>query len=200
MNYFGFPVINPFRSHSRPEYDKVKGHTGIDIATPTGTVLDLPVRTVVRDIVKQNQMGLTLYLDHGKKTLVFAHLSKVIVKKGDELPPRTPFAYTGNSGTATSGPHLHFEVLGETPEPGLEIMVREKLAVEGFNHDPVKYLESIFAPAHWSDEEMAWAVKHKIISYPRSPEQPVTWGELVVVLYNLANRLIEWINESLKKP
>ena len=194
MIYFGHPVINPFRNHVPVGfYDKVKGHTGIDLATPIGTELSLPIETKVEIINKQVEMGLTLYLSDKKgNILVFAHLEKIKPKLGDKIKPDEVFALTGNSGTRTTGPHCHFEIIASKPEPGLKMMTRDLSGFTGYNIDPVKYLDSILTP-HWSDESMEWMIKHEIIGYKRDPDESVTWAELAVVSNRLAKKIIEWV-------
>lgn len=193
MNYFGYSVINGFRSQTPAGYyDTVKGHTGIDMACPEGTVLALPIQTTVVAIKQQNQMGLTLYLrDSVGNVLVFAHLSRVDVNLGDEVPVDQVFARTGNTGTATTGPHLHFEIISQAADTGLEIMTRTLGEFTGYNIDPAPYLDSIFS-AHWSSEAMAWARKHQIIKTDHKPEDYMTWGEFAVSAKRLAERIMDW--------
>ena len=96
MTYFwqDYDLINPYRSHTpRGFYDSVKGHTGGDWATPTGTPLTLPVNMEVAQVLDQNQMGKTLYLrDQDGNILVFSHLSSVSVYKGDLVQAGKVFA------------------------------------------------------------------------------------------------------------
>lgn len=195
MEYFGYPVINGFRSQTpRGFYDPKKGHTGIDINCPTGTKLDLPIKTKVEIINKQTEMGLTLYLSDVKgNILVFSHLNKVNVKLGEEVGVGKVFAESGNTGTATTGPHLHFEIIAEKPEEGNEVMTRDLGGFEGYNIDPVPYLDAIINP-HWSDESMAWMLEHEIITQVKDPNAPVLWGEFAVVSKRLTERILEWTN------
>lgn len=189
MNYFGYPIINPFRSKvPRGFYHPVRGHTGIDIATPSGTPLSLPIPLTVAKVANQTEMGLTMYLrDSEGKVIVFSHLSEVKFQEGQQISAGQVFALTGNSGSRTTGPHLHLEVIAPQPDPGHEVMSRQLFEFGDFNIDPVKYLDSLIRP-HWSDEAMDWAMKRGLISYKRHHAEPVTWGELVVVLQRLDRR------------
>lgn len=197
MNYFGYPLSNRFRSHVPSGfYHPVKGHTGIDILMPEGTTLSLPIQTTVASIKNQTQMGLTLYLrDQEGRILVFAHLSKVEVNEGQSVNPGETLAYSGNSGTATTAPHLHFEVIGQEPDENLEVMTRSLGEFTGYNLDPAAYLDRIFAP-HWSDGAMQWALEHQIITKDHDPNMTVTWGEYVVTMQRLAERMIKWTNQN----
>lgn len=145
-------------------------------------------------ISKQKEMGLTLYLEdkHGN-ILVFSHLSNVKVKLGDSINPYYIFALTGNSGTKSTAPHLHFEVIAEKPQEGFEVMTRSLQGIDGYNIDPVKYLDSILTP-HWSKEAMDWMLEHQIVTEEKDPNDYVTWGEYAVTQKRLAERLIEWTN------
>lgn len=193
MKYFGHNIINPYRSHTpRGFYDPIKGHTGIDIDTPENTRLGLPVKLKVFDVVRQTQMGLTLYLqDKSGNILVFSHLNKTLFEVGDEVPENAVFALSGNTGTATTGPHLHFEVISSKPED--KIMTRSLNGIDGYNIDPVNYLDSL--EAHWSDESMDWAIEHGIIKEAHDPESNVKWGEFVVVIHNLAKKIMSWVKK-----
>lgn len=195
--YFGYPVINPFRSMTpRGFYDSVKGHTGVDINCPMGTEISLPIPATVHAVRQQSEMGLTLYLeDEVGRILVFAHLSEVLVEEGDAVAYGDVFARSGNSGSATTGPHLHFEVIAHGPEEGYEMMTRTLGDVSGYNIDPIRYLETIFSP-HWSDEAMAWAREHRIIHQHHHPDEPMTWGEFAVASQRLAERLVHWTRRT----
>ena len=193
MNYFGYPVINTFRSMVPVGfYHPVKGHTGIDIATPMDSPLSLDFPTTVASIKTQAQMGLTLYLDDGfGNILVFSHLNSVLVGAGGSVSGGQIFARTGNSGSATTGPHLHFEIIAPAPQPGFEIMTRTLGEFSGYNIDPIAYLDG--SAPHWSSDALSWMLTHEIITESKDPNGLVTWGELSVVSKRLAERVLEWI-------
>ena len=86
-------------------------HTGIDFAAPLGT----PVRSVAEGRVEfagtQKGYGNVVYIEHGngRRTTVYAHLSRIDVREGQSVMRGETIGAVGNSGTAT-GAHLHFEV------------------------------------------------------------------------------------------
>lgn len=94
-------------------------HRGVDIAVPTGT----PVRAMAPGRVAfagtMRGYGRVVILDHatGVRT-VYAHLSEIRVRQGQQLQGRPVIALSGSSGRA-SGPHLHFEILrrGDAEDP-----------------------------------------------------------------------------------
>lgn len=191
MQYFGHKVINPFRSHTpRGFYDAKKGHTGLDLDFAVGTPISLPIETTCFRFLVQKQMGNTLYLkDSEGNVLVFAHLSEVFVKSGDEIKPNQMFAKTGNTGSATTGAHLHFEVISQEPEKGLEFMTRSLGAITGYNIDPTAYLDSLTKK---SDDKLEWMKEHELIFGDHKPTDKITWGELSLVLYRLVKKVLEW--------
>lgn len=197
MNYFGFPLSNKFRSKTpRGFYDAVKGHTGIDIICPIGTGLSLPVHTKVFDFLKQPEMGNCLYLkDFNGNVLVFAHLSEVLVKVGQSIAPNETFAKTGNTGSKTTAPHLHLEIISPKPDEGLEFMTRSLGKAKGYNIDPEQYLNSLTLG---SGEDLEWLKEHQIIFGEHRPSDPVTWGELATVVHRLAKKVIEWTSNNSK--
>jgi murein DD-endopeptidase MepM/ murein hydrolase activator NlpD len=96
-----------------------RAHKGIDYAAPTGT----PIRTVGDGVVEfagtQRGYGNVIEIKHrdGKSTL-FAHLSRIDVKKGQNVEQGSLIGAVGSTGFST-GPHLHFEfrVDGEHRDP-----------------------------------------------------------------------------------
>ncbi len=195
MNYFGHPVINGFRSQTpRGYYDPVKGHTGIDIAAPLGTPLSFGVAVTVADVRVQTQMGNTLYLRTQEGLIVvFAHLSEILVQKGATVPGGTVFAKTGNTGTATTGPHLHLEVIASTPQSGYTMMTRALGLFNGYNVDPEPVLQALLQTQaepdpHWSAEAFAWAEAQGLISAEHAPYEPITWGQFLVVLKRFSEK------------
>jgi len=63
--------------------------------------------------------------------------------------------------------------------------------VTGYTLFEKEELKSQEKPAHWADEAMKWATSEKLITKPKDPNGPVTWGELIVVLYRLASLLVK---------
>lgn len=97
----------------------VKQHEGVDFAVPLGTRVRAAASGVVLQAEKFAGYGLTVRLKHadGYETL-YAHLQKILVKKGQTVTQGQIIARSGNSGTS-SAPHLHYEVIrrGERVDP-----------------------------------------------------------------------------------
>ncbi|NIJ68392.1 peptidoglycan DD-metalloendopeptidase family protein [Xanthomonas sp. 60] len=85
------------------------GHSGMDIAVPTGTPVKAPAAGVVTFAAPDLYLtGGTLLLDHGfGMSSNFLHLSRIDVKVGDRVEQGQVIAAAGATGRAT-GPHLHW--------------------------------------------------------------------------------------------
>ena len=85
------------------------GHSGMDIAVPTGTPVKAPAAGVVTFATPDLYLtGGTLLLDHGfGVSSNFLHLSRIDVKVGDRVEQGQVIAAVGATGRAT-GPHLHW--------------------------------------------------------------------------------------------
>jgi murein DD-endopeptidase MepM/ murein hydrolase activator NlpD len=84
------------------------GHEGIDFGIPEGTVVYAPHDGIatVKDEGNQNY-GLSLTIDDGKRRSLLAHLSEVLVTNGQAIYQGDPICKSGKSGMS-SGPHLHW--------------------------------------------------------------------------------------------
>ncbi len=104
-------VTSEFGYRSDPFTGQASGHTGIDIAVPTGT----PVRAALPGVVTTatydaGGYGYYVKVDHGNGMVtLYAHNSKLLVKVGDAVEAGDMVSMSGSTGRST-GPHLHFEV------------------------------------------------------------------------------------------
>ena len=104
-------VTSEFGYRSDPFTGQTKGHTGIDIAVPTGT----PVRAALPGVVttatyNAGGYGYYVMIDHGNGMVtLYAHNSKLLVRVGDTVEAGDTVSLSGSTGRST-GPHLHFEV------------------------------------------------------------------------------------------
>ena len=85
------------------------GHSGMDIAAPTGTAIKAPAAGVVTFAAPDLYLtGGTLLLDHGfGVSSNFLHLSRIDVKVGERVEQGQVIGAVGATGRAT-GPHLHW--------------------------------------------------------------------------------------------
>lgn len=113
-------VTSEFGSRIDPITHKLKGHSGMDLAVPTGT----PIRAALPGTVtasKYNAGGYGYYvmIDHGNGlSTLYGHCSKLLARVGQAVEAGDIIALSGNTGRST-GPHLHFEVRvsGERTDP-----------------------------------------------------------------------------------
>lgn len=102
-------VTSNFSMRFHPILQTWRQHLGTDYGAPSGTA----VRSVGDGTVDfagwQNGFGNVIHLRHaGDRTTVYAHLSRIDVKKGQKIEQGQKIGAVGATGWAT-GPHLHFE-------------------------------------------------------------------------------------------
>jgi murein DD-endopeptidase MepM/ murein hydrolase activator NlpD len=102
-------VTSGFAMRMHPILQRMRAHLGVDYAAPTGT----PVRVVGEGVVDfagwQNGYGNVVHVRHGgDRVTVYAHLSRIDVRKGQRVEQGQHIGAVGATGWAT-GPHLHFE-------------------------------------------------------------------------------------------
>lgn len=104
-------------------------HTGIDFRAPSGQPARATAAGKVISAGYEGGYGNMVEIDHGGGiTTRFAHLSKIIAKKGQTIAKGDVVGNTGNTGRST-GPHLHYEIRvnGRAIDPMNFIRAGEKL-------------------------------------------------------------------------
>ena len=94
-------------------------HQGQDITVKSGTPIYSPADGIVKRAYYAGGFGNHIKLDHGNGyTTLFAHLSKIKVKHGQQVSRGEVIGLTGNTGRSTA-PHLHYEIhhYGESKNP-----------------------------------------------------------------------------------
>ncbi|MBN2032340.1 MAG: M23 family metallopeptidase [Deltaproteobacteria bacterium] len=85
-------------------------HKGVDICNRSGSPVISPANGVVASMGTDSGYGNLLVVNHGYGLITkYAHLDKVLVKKGQAVERGQQIALVGNTGR-TTGPHLHYEV------------------------------------------------------------------------------------------
>lgn len=85
-------------------------HTGLDIATSTGTPIKAAASGVVTYSGYKGSYGYMVVITHANNVQTYyAHCSRLYVSAGDEVNQGDVIAAVGNTGNST-GPHLHLEV------------------------------------------------------------------------------------------
>lgn len=103
--------IGAFGPRVHPIYRTIRRHEGIDFSGPVGTEIVATGNGVVVVDRAVTGYGLQVMVDHGfgYKTR-YAHLSKILVRPGQEVKRGQIIGLMGNTGRST-GPHLHYEVI-----------------------------------------------------------------------------------------
>ncbi|MDP3488355.1 MAG: peptidoglycan DD-metalloendopeptidase family protein [Bacillota bacterium] len=100
-------------------------HSGLDIGASRGTQVYSAASGVVRMAGYNGGYGNVIFVDHGYGfSTVYAHLSKLNVKIGQQVTKGQLIGLVGSTGAST-GPHLHYEV-----------------RVNGIAVNPTKYLST----------------------------------------------------------
>ncbi|MDD3814866.1 MAG: M23 family metallopeptidase [Desulfocapsaceae bacterium] len=111
---FQSPVVGKITSlfgmRNHPVLGEALHHNGIDISQPTGT----PVKPLSSGTVtfsgNNGGYGQMIEIDHGNGlTSIYAHLSKLSVRKGEQISSEQTIGQVGETGM-TTGPHLHLEI------------------------------------------------------------------------------------------
>lgn len=103
--------LPPLKGVISAGFSNQKEHFGIDIAAPKNTpiVSVLDGHVVLADWTMDT--GNTLCIQHGNNVLTFyKHCASLLKKKGDYVKGGEAIAIIGNTGTQSTGPHLHFEI------------------------------------------------------------------------------------------
>lgn len=96
-------------------------HSGMDIAAPSGRAVKASAAAKVIFVGNLFFTGNVIYLDHGNGLIsLYAHLSKINVKKGQRVKQGKIIGKVGKTGRVT-GAHLHWSVYlnGNAIDPAL---------------------------------------------------------------------------------
>jgi len=104
------PVSSTFGYRTNPITQKNEFHLALDIAADEGTEIKAFADGEVEYIGKSDDFGLYFKIRHAHGVSTFyAHCSKLLIQKGDQVTCGQPVALVGQTGMAT-GPHLHLTV------------------------------------------------------------------------------------------
>jgi len=119
-------VTSSFGNRMHPIYNYVRKHSGIDLIAEMRTPVYASANgKIVLIEYKVGGYGTNIAISHKNHTRTrYAHLSKILVKVGQDVEEGDLIAYSGNTGTST-GPHLHYEI-----------------SINGEEVDPIKYLKT----------------------------------------------------------
>jgi len=102
-------ITSGFKMRFHPILQTMRAHQGVDYGAPTGTAVRSVGDGVVAFAGVQNGYGNMVILKHrNQDSTVYAHLSRINVRKGSNVSQGQTIGAVGSTGWAT-GPHLHFE-------------------------------------------------------------------------------------------
>ena len=103
--------ILPVNGYISREFDPDRGHYGIDIVVKDGTPVYASAGGFVVFSGYTNNYGNIIILNHSDGYLsLYKHCSVILKKEREFVKQGELIAQSGNSGLATTGPHLHFEI------------------------------------------------------------------------------------------
>ena len=113
-------LFPPVKGGLSSGFDYESKHYGVDIAMPENS----PVHSISEGIVVfaewTSETGFVIILEHlNGLTSIYKHNSSIMKTQGDRIETGEIIAFTGNTGSLTTGPHLHFELWyqGEPVDP-----------------------------------------------------------------------------------
>jgi murein DD-endopeptidase MepM/ murein hydrolase activator NlpD len=115
----GMHFFTPLKGVITQGYDPAM-HPYIDIAAPEGTAVNAVADGTVIFTGWSEETGYTIQLQHDSDIIsIYKHNNKLTKKVGDKVKAGTAIALVGNTGSLTTGPHLHFELWykGESMDP-----------------------------------------------------------------------------------
>ena len=110
-----YPIDFPYESSSYgwrmdPFLGKRAFHEGIDFSADEGEPIFATAGGIVVRAKKWGRYGNLITINHGGGLETrYAHLSKILVKKGQIVNKQDLIGLVGNTGRST-GPHLHYEI------------------------------------------------------------------------------------------
>jgi murein DD-endopeptidase MepM/ murein hydrolase activator NlpD len=122
---FAWPVRG--RLSSRFGMRHGRSHEGIDVAAPRGTPIFAAESGRVIHSGRLGSYGKVVIVKHaGAYRTVYAHASKLLVRKGQFVERGQKVAEVGSTGRS-SGPHVHFEIRrSESPRNPLAFLPRRR--------------------------------------------------------------------------
>ena len=112
----GTKITSPFGPRDNSKNPQIsKNHSGIDYAVPVGTPVWAAGAGEVSETGNHRQYGYYVIIRHGSRSTLYGHLSKILVKRGQQVSAGQTIGLSGGKRGAagagsSTGPHLHFEL------------------------------------------------------------------------------------------
>ncbi len=103
-------ISSAFGKRRDPITGKRAMHKGVDISAPAKTSVFAPAPGRVIFAGWKGAFGKLIEIDHGNGIITrYAHLSRILVRKGQKVAFRQKIGKVGSTGRST-GPHVHYEI------------------------------------------------------------------------------------------
>jgi murein DD-endopeptidase MepM/ murein hydrolase activator NlpD len=119
----GLHFFTPLKGVVSQGYD-ANIHPYVDLTAPAGSVVKAVMDGTVIFAGWSEDAGNTIQIQHESDIVsIYKHNEKLLKKVGEKVTAGSPIALVGNTGSQTTGAHLHFELWhkGETVDPTLYI-------------------------------------------------------------------------------
>ncbi len=107
----GLLFFQPVKGVVTDGYNQTIGHPFVDIAAPNNSIVYAVLDGTIISAGWNDETGYTIQIQHDNDLIsVYKHCSKLLKKSGDKVDAGTPISLVGDSGSLSTGPHLHFEL------------------------------------------------------------------------------------------
>ncbi len=118
-------LVAPVNGEISASFNLPSAHTGVDILAPQHTAIKATRAGIVFMSEFTSANGNVIGIQHDHNLISFyKHNSKLLKQVGDRVQAGEAIAIIGNTGTQSTGPHLHFELWHE----GLVVDPREYIS------------------------------------------------------------------------
>lgn len=111
------PITSGYGWRNHPVMGIQRFHKGVDLGAPEGTpvLAALDGKVTTADTISGYGLSVVLAHNNGTQDTLYAHMSQILVRPGDQVKQGTVIGRVGSTGMST-GPHLHFEFRQLTSE------------------------------------------------------------------------------------
>lgn len=104
-------IVSGYGQRLHPVFKKKMLHHGVDFKAPLGTPIIATADGVIEFADNEEKYGLKVVIQHDDEyKSLYAHLSEIKVKAGEQVKKGTVIGLVGNTGISTA-PHLHYEII-----------------------------------------------------------------------------------------
>lgn len=189
----GFWIDDSANQDYRGFYDLFDGHhPGVDFDLPEGSPIGASLAGIVVRKEFHQGMGNILAIRLGNIYVLYAHLKDFCVDQGQLVRSEQPIAYSGNTGQATTAPHLHFELRDLREKELIKMVFEPKFGkpVERYQSEFIYHVNNdnqpknflILASRYFGDEKFAPFLRDKNPDLRDVPlDSPLPQGAVIVV-------------------